>query len=299
MKKKLKTFYPKRREVITGYLFLAPCLLLFFVFIFFPAVYGLLISFTNYGGFNLKFDFVGIKNYINLFSDDYFKISIRNNLFFLITFVPITLVLALIAALGLNLIKFWKKFFRMAFYFPQIASMVAVAMIWSILFNPVKGPINMILLHLGAQHPPEWLMSANWAMFAIVLVSVWKNFGYYAIILLAGLQGIPDYLYESATLDGAGSWNKFRYITLPMLSPTLFIVLILTIISSFQVFDLVSVMTGGGPGRATNVLVYRIYQEAFINYNVGYASAMAVVLFLIVFALTAIQFKLENKWVVY
>jgi multiple sugar transport system permease protein len=272
---------------------------LFAVFILFPIIYGFVISFTNYGGFNLKFDFIGLKNYANMFSDDYFQISIKNNLFYLATFVPLTIFFALISALALNKVKFFKKFFRMVFYFPQISSMVAIAMIWAILLNPTRGPVNMMLMQLSVKSPPEWLMSPSWAMFAVVLVSVWKDFSYYMIILLAGIQGIPEYLYESAALDGAGSWSKFRYITIPILTPTLFIVLILTIISSFQVFDLVAVMTGGGPGRATNVLVYRIYQEAFMNYHVGYASAMAVVLFLIIFIITAIQFKFGDKWVVY
>jgi multiple sugar transport system permease protein len=286
-----------KQEAATAYLFLAPCIVLFVVFILFPILYGFAISFTNYGGFDLKADFIGLKNFISMFSDDYFQTSIKNNLFFLVTFVPMTIILALISALALNHVKLFKKFFRMVFYFPQISSMVAVAMIWCILLNPSKGPVNQLLQSLSVKSPPEWLMSPSWAMFAIVLVSVWKDFAYYMIILLAGIQGIPDHLYESASLDGAGSWSKFWYVTLPMLSPTLFIVLILTIISSFQVFDLVSVMTGGGPGRATNVLVYRIYQEAFMNYHVGYASAMAVVLFLIIFIFTALQFKFGDKWV--
>jgi multiple sugar transport system permease protein len=288
-----------KQEAITGYLFLSPSLFLFAVFILFPILYGFGISFTDYGGFNLKANFVGLQNFVNMASDDYFQISIRNNLFYLVTFVPLTILLSLVSALALNQVKVFKKLLRMVFYFPQISSMVAVAMIWSILLNPSKGPVNTVLQHLSIQSPPEWLMSPSWAMFAIVIVSVWKEFGYYMIILLAGIQGIPDHLYESASLDGAGGWSKFLYITLPMLSPTLFVVLILTIISSFQVFDLVAVMTGGGPGRATNVLVYRLYQEAFMNYHVGYASAMAVVLFLIIFLITALQFKFGNQWVVY
>ncbi|MNE44992.1 sn-glycerol-3-phosphate transport system permease protein UgpA [compost metagenome] len=142
-------------------------------------------------------------------------------------------------------------------------------------------------------------MSSKWALLAVILVAVWKSFGYYMIILLAGIQGIPEHLYESARLDGAGKFQQFLYITLPSLSPTLFMVLILTIINSFQVFDLVSVMTDGGPGRSTNVLVFRIYQEAFINYRMGYAAAMSTVLFLIIMVISIIQFKLEKKWVTY
>ena len=142
-------------------------------------------------------------------------------------------------------------------------------------------------------------MSSKWALIAIVVVAVWKSFGYYMIILLAGIQGIPAHLYESARLDGANRFKQFLYITLPSLSPTLFMVLILTIINSFQVFDLVSVMTDGGPGRSTNVLVFRIYQEAFVNYRMGYSAAMSTVLFLITMIISLIQFRLEKKWVTY
>lgn len=289
----------KAKDNLSGWLFLLPSFILFSFFLLIPLIYGLVISFTDYGGFNLGFHFTGLANYQRLFQDDYFKIAMRNNLFYLVTFVPATVILSTVAAIALNGARVFRKFLRMAFYFPQVASMVSVAMVWCILFNPTTGPINAALRHLGVQNPPEWLMSPSWAMFAIVIVSVWKSVGFYMIILLAGLQGIPAYLYESAIIDGAGAWNRTRYITLPMLSPTIFMVTILAVINSFQVFDLVSVMTNGGPGRATNVLVYRIYQEAFVNLNVGYASAMAAVLFIIVFVITTLQFGFEKKWVHY
>ena len=298
MKKEADHFLAQRQNG-TAFLFLLPSLLAFIVFILIPIITGIIISFSDYGGFQFQFHFLGLKNYFKLFHDDYFKISILNNLIYSVAFVPLTIFASLLAALAVNSVRCLKNFFHMAFYFPQVASMVSVSMIWCTLFHPTFGPINSILRGIGIKTPPEWLLSPHWAMAAIVMVSVWKNFGYYMIILLAGLQGIPDYLYESATLDGAGRWGKFKYITLPTLSPTLFIVSILTIIYSFQVFDLVKVMTDGGPGRATNVLVYRIYQEAFENCNVGYASSMAVILFLIIFVITLVQFRFEKKWVNY
>lgn len=296
---RMRPLSSKAKDNLSGWLFLLPSFILFSFFLLIPLIYGLVISFTDYGGFNLGFHFTGLANYQRLFQDDYFKIAMRNNLFYLVTFVPATVILSTVAAIALNGARVFRKFLRMAFYFPQVASMVSVAMVWCILFNPTTGPINAALRHLGVQNPPEWLMSPSWAMFAIVIVSVWKSVGFYMIILLAGLQGIPAYLYESAIIDGAGAWNRTRYITLPMLSPTIFMVTILAVINSFQVFDLVSVMTNGGPGRATNVLVYRIYQEAFVNLNVGYASAMAAVLFIIVFVITTLQFGFEKKWVHY
>lgn len=296
MQSKQKINYKSYR---TGTLFLLPALLLFSIFILYPLLYGIYISFTDYGGFNITPNFVGFDNYKRLFSDQYFAISLQNNLIYTLLFVPLTIIASLLSAVALNHIFHFKKYMRMSFYFPQITSMVSIAIVWGLLLNPTSGPINYMLKAIGINNPPEWLMSSKWALIAVVIVAVWKSFGYYMIILLAGLQGIPNYLYESAELDGASKIKQFFYITLPSLSPTLFIVVILTIIGSFQVFDLVSVMTDGGPGRSTNVLVFRIYQEAFINYRMGYASAMSVVLFLLIMIISIIQFRLEKKWVNY
>lgn len=287
------------REYATGTLFVLPAFALFAVFIFIPLIYGFYLSFTDYGGFDLKPNFVGWDNYKDLLQDDYFLISLKNNIVYTCLFVPLTVALALLSAIALNAILHLRRYLRMAFYFPQITSMVSIAIVWGLMLNPIRGPVNQVLKAIGIANPPEWLMSSRWALIAIVLVAVWKSFGYYMIILLAGIQGIPEYLYESAKLDGAGRFKRFLYITLPSLSPTLFMVVILTIINSFQVFDLVSVMTDGGPGRSTNVLVFRIYQEAFINYKMGYAAAMSAVLFLIIMIISIIQFRLEKKWVTY
>lgn len=287
------------KSYVPGTLFILPTFVLFAVFIFIPLVYGLGMSFTDYGGFNLKANFVGTDNYAKLFQDNYFLISLKNNIIYTLVFVPLTVLLALLSAVALNGIRHLRKYLRMAFYFPQITSMVSIAIVWGLLFNPMSGPINTVLKGIGIVSPPEWLMSSHWALLAIILVAVWKSFGYYMIILLAGIQGIPEHLYESAKLDGANKFQQFLYITLPSLSPTLFMVLVLTIINSFQVFDLVSVMTDGGPGRSTNVLVFRIYQEAFIHYRMGYAAAMSAMLFLIIMVISLIQFRMEKKWVTY
>ncbi len=289
----------KYKPYLTGTLFILPALVLFAVFILLPLIYGTMMSFTDYGGFNIKANFVGLDNYSKLLRDDYFKISLKNNAIYTILFVPLTMLMALLSALALNHVIHLRKYFRMVFYFPQITSMVSIAIVWGLLLNPIRGPINIMLQGFGIANPPEWLMSSAWALLAIILVSVWKSFGYYMIILLAGMQGIPEYLYESAKLDGASAWKRFLYVTLPGLSPTLFMVLILTIINSFQVFDLVSIMTNGGPGRSTNVLVFRIYQEAFVNYKMGYAAAMSAILFIIIMIVSIIQFRLEKKWVTY
>ncbi len=287
------------KSYAAGTLFILPAFVLFAIFIFLPLIYGLIMSFTDYGGFNIKPNFVGLDNYAKLLRDEYFLISLKNNMIYTGLFVPLTMVLALFSAIALNNVLHLRKYLRMAFYFPQITSMVSIAIVWGLLLNPLSGPVNSMLKAVGIANPPEWLMSSHWALLAIVLVAAWKSFGYYMIILLAGIQGIPEYLYESAKLDGAGKFQRFLYVTLPGLSPTLFMVLILTVINSFQVFDLVSVMTDGGPGRSTNVLVFRIYQEAFVHYRMGYSAAMSMVLFLIIMTVSLIQFKLEKKWVTY
>ena len=189
--------------------------------------------------------------------------------------------------------------FRTVFFFPHVASLVAVAVVWNLLFHPTLGPINNILRAIGVANPPGWTSTIEWAMPVIIIVSIWKSMGYYMILYLSGLQAIPRELYEAAKVDGANAFQRFKNITLPMLTPTTFFVSIMLTIACFKVFDLISVMTNGGPGRATNVLVYHIYNTAFINYEFGYASAISMVLFAIVLTITVIQFKTEKKWVSY
>ena len=177
--------------------------------------------------------------------------------------------------------------------------MVSIAVVWKLIFNHTGGPLNLLLAGIGIAEPPKWLMSSNWALYAVIIISVWKSFGYYMLILLAGMQTIPSYLYEAAEIDGASSFQRYRKITLPLLSPTIFLCIVMLLINSFQVFDLVSVLTKGGPGYATQVLVFRIYTEAFTYSRMGYASAIAYFLFLIVLVITIIQFIGQKYWVHY
>ena len=265
---------------------------------FIPIVFGLYISFTNYDGFKVM-DFIGFNNYLDMFQDSYFTISLKNNLVYTLVTVPATLIIALLLAVAVNKGLKGSAIFKTLFFFPYITSMVAVGIIWTLLYNPTVGPINSILRSIGISNPPGWLLSTTSALLAIMIVYIWKMSGYYMIIFLAGLQSIPHHLYEAAEIDGAGGIKKFFKITLPLLSPTTFMVMILIIINSFQVFDLIQVMTDGGPGRATNVLVYRIYQEGFNYSHFGYASAEAYFLFAIILVVTLIQFWGQKKWVVY
>ena len=243
--------------------------------------------------------YVGLRNFETMFRDSSFKIAFWNTLYFTGLTVPLTIVAALILALALNKGLRSVKIFRSIHFFPHIASTIAVAVVWQFLYHPDMGPINQFLRLVGIADPPRWTASVKWAMPAVILMSVWKSAGYYMVMFLAGLQGIPQHLYEVATIDGATSWQKFKSVTLPLLTPTLFFVLTMNLIYSFKVFDQIYIMTEGGPGRATLVLVYYIYVQAFVNQNFGYASAMAAVFFLLILGVTIVQFRMQEKWVNY
>ncbi|GHV67423.1 ABC transporter permease [Spirochaetia bacterium] len=287
-----------KKTWLIGYLFILPTFLAFFVFMGLPIIMGLIISFTDYNGFN-QFNFTGVTNYIDLFQDEYFLVSLKNNIIYTAGTVPFIIAISLLLAVILNTKLKALDIFKTLIFFPTISSLVAVGVVWTILFDPVKGVINQALGVFGLHTLPLWLQSTKTALLSIMIVAVWKTVGYYMVMFLGGLKNIPRQLYEAAGIDGAGKVRQFFSITLPMLSPIIFMVTILTIISSFQVYDLIAVMTAGGPGRATNVLVYRIYQEGFNYLRFGYASAMAYFLFALIMIVTLIQFQGQRKWVTY
>lgn len=284
------------KQYATGYLFLLPSFIGFLIFMFIPMIASFFLSFTNYDGLS-KIKLVGITNYLELLSDDTFRISLSNNLLYTAVTIPVGIVIALFIAISLNKNLPGTKLLRTFYFFPFITSWVAVSIIWKALFDPTIGPINSFLMSIGISNPPQWLASTACAMPAIIITAIWKNAGYNMIILIAGLQTIPEELYEAVEIDGANGKQKFFNVTLPMLSPVMFFVTIISIISSFKVFDPVLVMTNGGPARATNVLVYDIYQEGFQFFKMGYASAIAFVLFIIIMIITLIQFRGQKKWV--
>lgn len=287
-----------KRNLI-GYSFVLPNFIGYFVFVFLPVIFTFVLCVMKWDGSDAPMKFVGIQNFVKLFRDSGFIISLKNTLVYAVWTVPLTMVAALLIAVLLNSKIKGIILFRTAFFFPYVASLVAVGAVWNMLFQPEFGPINEFLKFIGIQNPPRWCASTDWAMTVIVIVSVWKYMGYYMVVYLAALQGISKDLYEAASIDGATGFNKFRYITIPMLTPTTFFVVIMLTIQCFKVFDLIYVMTGGGPGRATNVIVNHIYNAAFVDFKFGYASAGAVVLFLIVLVITMIQFKGEKKFVDY
>ncbi|CAN7593528.1 MULTISPECIES: carbohydrate ABC transporter permease [unclassified Paenibacillus] len=290
-----------RSEALRGWLFIFPSLLGFGLFTFIPIIFSLVISFANWNfleGFS-GIEFVGFSNYTKMWSDHWFIDSLKNNLVFTCVTVPATIVLSLLSALALNKGAYLKSTFRMLIFMPHISSLVAISVVWGVLYNPSQGPINAFLRSLGISDPPGWLSSSTWALPAIMIMTIWSNIGYNMIIYLAGLQGIPKDLYEAAKIDGAGSRGCFFHITLPMLSSTTFFVLITSMIHSFQVFIAVFSMTYGGPGTATSVITFYIYQSAFKFFDMGYASAMAWILFIMIFIITIVQWRGQKKWVHY
>lgn len=285
------------RNTIKGYLFLLPNFLGFAFFTAIPVVAVFALSFTDWNAFKAP-NFVGLENFIAMVHDASFKKSLINNFTYSIIFVPGTLLLALMFALALNQNIRFRGGFRIIYFLPHITSMVAAAMVWRMIFNDTYGPLSNFFLSIGVT-PPKWLSDSKWALLSITIMSIWKNYGYYIVILLAGLSGIPYQLYEAAELDGANRVQKFFNITWPMLSPTMFFALITCVISSFKVFDAINIMTEGGPGKSTYVLVYTIYTEAFKNYKFGYASSVALVLFAIILMVTLFQWRQQKKWVEY
>jgi multiple sugar transport system permease protein/alpha-1,4-digalacturonate transport system permease protein len=288
----------EKREALSGYLYLIPNFIGFLVFIAVPVVMGFVISFTDYSGFPGA-SFVGLSNYARMFRDSQFIAALKNNLFYALTSVPLTILAALLLALMLNKAIVFADVFKTLYFFPNLTSAVAVSCVFMLLFDANNGPINHFLSSLGmpGEMLPKWFFSTKSAMITVVLVVVWKQAGYYMIMFLAGLKNIPRHLYEAARIDGAGSWQCFRHVTWPMLSPTTFMVTIFSVIASFQVFDIINITTKGGPGRATTVLVFRIYREAFRDWRMGYGSAIAYFLFMVILIVTLIQWQGQKRWV--
>lgn len=287
-----------RRNTRNACLFLLPNFLGFVVLTLIPIIAAFVFSFTDWDGFNMP-NFIGFENYIHMFQDSTFRISLFNTFVYTILFVPVALIIALLLAMAVNAGLKGTKFFRVACFMPYITMTIAVATIWQLIFHPTLGPVNQFLMSIGIEDPPTWLASSDWAMLAVVVVSIWKNVGYYMVIFLAALQGVSRDQYEAAEMDGANAFQRFIHVTVPGISPMIFLNTIMAVINSFKVFDLVFTLTQGGPGRATNVLVYSIYTESFKNYHFGYACAMSYVLLAIILVFTLIQFRGQKKWVNY
>jgi alpha-1,4-digalacturonate transport system permease protein len=286
---------PRRtRHRLVPLAFLAPNLAIFLVFIIVPALYNFLLSLYRTSPFSPPV-FVGAENFRYLLEqDDLFWRAIRNILVFVVGDVALITGLSVLVGVLLNQEIRLRGFFRSAFFYPVLLSPVVVALVWQWILNSQFGVLNALLQGLGLARQP-WLLRADWAMFWAIFVHVWATLGFFALIVLAGLQSIPPTLYEAATIDGAGRWGGFRYVTLPLLMPTLMVVLILSMIRSFEVFDHIYVLTGGGPGTATLLIVQYIYRSAFQLDQSGLAAAASLVLFVVLFTLTVAQY-LFGRW---
>ncbi|MFD3274502.1 carbohydrate ABC transporter permease [Paenibacillus dendritiformis] len=288
-----------------GLLLVSPYLIHFVVFMAGPLLVSLYFSFSQYDMLNPPV-WTGLDNYNKLLHDPLFWTSLGNTLYFTVLFVPAQTVLALVLAVALNSRLRGLKLFRMAHFIPVISSWTVIMYVADAVFNPRFGFANAWLAKLGLE-PQRWLQDEQLVIPLLVLIAVWKGIGYIMVIYLAGLQSVPRDLYEAAEIDGAGKWRKFRFVTVPLLSSTTFLVIILSTISTFQAFEQIYVLTGGagdissagGPNHSSLVLMLYLYREGFSFMRMGYASAIAWVLFMMLFALTLLQLKLQNRWVHY
>ena len=279
----------KYSDAFWAFLLLLPNLLGFLVFTVFPVIASFVLSITEWDLLT-PMKFAGAQNYVNLAHDQTFWKVLWNTVYFTVGTVPVGIALSLLLAVALTQKLRGVQLFRAMYVLPGISSTVAVAIVWQWMYNPEFGLLNYILSLFGIQGP-LWLTSTRWAMPAVIITSIWKGLGFNMLLFLAVLQVIEPQFYEAARIDGASAFAQFRHITVPLLAPTTFFVTVMSIISSFQVFDQVHVMTAGGPARSTSVLVHYLYQNAFQYFKMGYASAIAYVLFIIVFIATMLQFR--------
>jgi multiple sugar transport system permease protein len=286
------------REALEAYLLILPALLGLVLFTAGPILASLYFSFTQWNLLSPPM-WRGLDNYVELLTTDpLFWVTLRNTAYYVVGTVPVGTVLALLLAIALNQKIRWLAIFRTIYFLPVVSSVVAISVLWSWLYQADFGLINEFLRLFGVKGI-RWLSSPAWAMPAVIIMSIWHGLGYNIVIFIAGLQSIPQDYYEAARIDGASSWQQFLHITVPLISPVTFFVIILSMIGSFQVFEQAYVMTQGGPVNATKTIVYYLYQEGFMYFHMGYASTIAYILFLIIVSITLVQFWLQRHWVHY
>jgi len=287
---------PRARRTLAGLTFILPNFIGFAVLTLWPVLVLFYMAFTKWNIFGGS-EWVGLDNFARLVGDRSFHKALFNTLYYSALHIPLTLVASLGLALLLNTKLRGMAFFRTVAFFPYITSIVAVAVVWNMLFSPDVGFINQGLRAIGIADPPGWTTSTDWSMPAVIIVGTWREAGYYMLIFLAGLQTVPKELYEAALTDGANTWQRFVHVTLPCIRPTTFFVMVILTIQSLKVFDLVLVMTNGGPGQSTLVLSQFIYNKGFIDNEFGYGSSAAVVLFVIALGATIFQYLANRRTV--
>ncbi len=283
----------RSRRNLIGWLFVLPPVLLFIMFTIIPLVMAVVFSFSKYDIINPP-TFIGFGNYTRMTTDRLFIKACRNTLSYTLMYVPLGLVLALGLALFLNAGRRFTGLFRTLFYLPVLSSSVANATMWSWVFNPKMGLLNGLLGALGIAGP-AWLYDTKWAMYAIVIMSLWSGYAGNMLIFVAALKGVPQQLYEAARIDGANRWQQFRFVTLPAISKATFFVSTMLIIGTFQVFDAAYLLTGGGPGNATMTVVYYIYNRAFQDLRMGYASALSIALFFVILVFSLLNLAVNPQ----
>jgi len=288
----------KYQEWLWGYVFVLPVMIGFFLFMVYPMLSGISLSFTEWSGFGPR-EWVGFANYVKMFRDAHFLKAVWNTVYYTLGILFLGVPLALFLAILLNQ-KFLKgrNLFRLIYYLPVVTMMAAVSMVWKWLLSPNYGLVNYFLGLVGLPKV-NWLLDPHWAMPGLILMSIWKGTGFNAVIFLAGLQGIPKTFYEAAEIDGATAWHRFRYITLPLLSPTTFFVIITTMIHSAQIFQQAYILTEGGPREATTTIVFYIYKNAFEWFKMGYSCTQGVFLLFILVIATLVQWRIQKRWVHY
>ena len=289
----------KRQEMLAGYGFVLPAFVALLLFLIVPILAALVLVFMNYDVLSPP-TFAGFSNITRLFSDQRMVQTYWNTFRFVFFATLFNNVLGLLLAMAVNraMHPVFKYVFRTAIFFPVLTTAASLALVFNFLLTQDRGVVNYLLQQVGLQ-PIPWLSSSSWAMVSVVMFDVWRACGYLMVIYLAGLQGIPDVLYEAAQIDGANQWQSMRYITLPLITPTAFFCVIISLIGASQVFDNVWVLTGGGPGDATRLIVLYIYEVGFKRYEMGYAAALSLTLFLVLIVLTVVQFRVSRRWVHY
>jgi multiple sugar transport system permease protein len=285
------------QEALWGYALIAPTLILLGIFFYLALGASLLISFTDWEILTEP-HWVGAENYTRLLQDKVYLQSLWNSARYVLMSIPIGQSLSLLLALALNSRLPFRNLFRLVYFLPVLTMSVAIAVVWKWIYNPAYGPLALLFQALGLE-PLKWLSDVNLAMWSIVFINVWLGIGYNMVIMLAGLQNIPRDYYEAAQVDGANRWSQFWYITLPLLTPTLFFTTITSFINGLQLFDMVFIMTQGGPLNTTRTVVFHIYEEGIKAFRVGSASAAAWNLFLVIMAVTLVQLRMQKRWVHY
>lgn len=297
VKSKVKKRLPKKvRTALTGYSFIAINVIGVFFFWVIPLIFSFVLSISKWdmskGIAGIKI--TGFQNYIDMWKDEWFQASLINNIIFTVAYVVLLIVISFFVALFLKEKVIGKKFVQMGMYLPYVVNVVAIAAVFLAIFSR-EGPVTVLLKALGMEESPLFLNDTRFALATVTVICVWQTMGYTAMLFLSGLINIPNDLYEAAAIDGAGWWQKTRNVTIPMLSSTSFFIMVTTIVNSFKVFGLINVMTSGGPGNSTTMLVYNIYRTAFRFNKIEFASAQGIVLLVIIFIISVIQFRIQNK----